>query len=128
MQSIKTNHMKLGYLIIAFCVIVFLSCSHAKNDQLIIGKWNTVSWDRNGTLYTDEAEKYWFDFNDDGSYSSEFGGLAQKGTYRVDYNRLYTLADGEEEIVVEIKSITNDTLRLGMNRGGRPEILILAKE
>ncbi len=113
------------FLLFFFSILLISACSYDKYDELIPGKWKVVEWTANGNVKGDVTDD-WFDFKTDGTYSSRFGGLQQEGTYRLEYNRLYTKAEGESEIVVKIESLTSDSLKIGMNRGGRPEILVLA--
>jgi hypothetical protein len=115
-----------GLSILIACSLA--ACSYQDYDAYIIGKWNGVKWESEGISRSDNISDYWFHFNESGKYESLFGGLREKGKYRVEYNRLYTHAINAEEIVVEILSMTEDTMRIGMNRGGVAETLVLAHE
>lgn len=117
-----------GMLLVIFFLPGILGCSYAEYDEFIIGKWQVVKWESDKRAEAGDVDKYWFEFKEDGSYASWFGGMNQKGSYRLENNKLYTKAEGEEEIVVEIRSLSPDTMRIGMNRGGVPETLLLAHE
>ncbi len=127
------NHSIMHIWIRFGCTLVFslafmAGCTYSHYDEYIVGKWKGVKWESEGKDRSSQIGDYWFDFRDDNTYASFFGGVDEQGKYYVEGNRLYTKADGENEIVVEIRSLTQDTLRIGMNRGGVPETLVLARE
>lgn len=114
---------------LSLVVLFFMvGCSYQNYDDYIVGKWNGVKWESGGEAKSNDIKNYWFEFNENGQYQSLFGGLREKGDYRVEYNRLYTHAKDGEEIVVEILSLTVDTMRIGMNRAGVAETLVLAHQ
>lgn len=106
----------------------FTKCSYNQYEEYIVGKWKAIKWESEGKAKSDQVQNYWFQFNEDGTYQSYFGGNNEDGDFRVEYNRLYTKSKGEAEIVVEILSMTSDTMRIGMNRSGISETLVLAHE
>ena len=109
-------------------LIVFSSCdSYSGYDKMIVGHWNAIQWETENNVRNADVSRYSFDFDNEGNYQSKFGGVDEEGTYRIEYNRLYTKNGGDDEIVVEIQSMTSDTLRIGMNRGGVQETLVLVK-
>lgn len=112
-----------------FLGIIFLflmSCNpYAEYGTKIVGKWNGVKWATSSESV--DLSTTQFNFMKNGQYTSNFVGNKEKGIYRVEWDRLYTHNEGDDEIVVQIQSITSDTLKIGMNRSGTLETLILAK-
>jgi Lipocalin-like domain len=104
---------------------LFTSCSENKNASLIIGKWQATQW-----LTKDKAinnDIVIFTFDNKAGYVYENNGTIEKGTYKIDNNSLYTTAEKQQEIMVNITKLTTDSLTFEMNRGGQAETLILVK-
>jgi hypothetical protein len=120
--------MKVLFAFVLFSVFFFFSSCSNQNEEYIVGKWKAIKWESDGQSKSNQVQNYWFHFHDDGTYQSHFGGNNEDGNYRVEYNRLYTKSKGEAEIVVEILSMTPDTMKIGMNRSGMSETLVLAHE
>ncbi len=74
------------------------------------------------------ASQVHFKFEESGDYSSGFGTQNDKGQWRTELDKLYTVAYGKQEIMVKIVKLDGDTLRFEMNRGGRKETMTLLKE
>jgi hypothetical protein len=115
--------------IILFAILaitLITSCTENKNASLIIGKWQAISW-----LSKDKAinnNNVTFRFDDKAGYIYENDGVIEKGTYKVDNNGLYTTAEKQQEIMVNITKLTTDSLTFEMNRGGQAETLVLVKQ
>ncbi|MBK9015029.1 MAG: hypothetical protein IPM82_13680 [Saprospiraceae bacterium] len=113
--------------IFAFTVLMLVGCSVDKGyQQSIQGTWQGVSWmveDQDNRDAT--TVKFHFDGE---NYDAVLGGREEKGSFRVQGVKLYTLAEGQQEIMVKIARLTTDTLEFEMNRGGVKENLILKKE
>lgn len=107
--------------------ISFTSCTENKNASLIIGKWHNSLWLTENKAINNSAEVT-FTFDDKGNYSYDYNGTLEKGTYKVDDKSLYTTADKQREIMVNITKLTTDSLTFEMNRGGQAETLVLVKQ
>jgi Lipocalin-like domain len=105
-----------------------LSCTDAKNNKLIIGKWQGVQWQSNGKDLARNIESTSFSFDDKAAYQFDNAGTTEKGTYKVENESLYTTPEKGIEIMVKILKLTNDSLVFGMNNGGQEEILTLKKK
>lgn len=112
---------------ILFFSFLITACNKENiNDTLIIGKWQGVHWQSNGTEIND-AKATTFSFDANKSYTYTYAGTEEKGTYRIEKNKLYTTPEGKVEIMVSIAKLTADTLIFDMNRGGQAETLTLVK-
>jgi Lipocalin-like domain len=107
--------------------ILFTSCTENKNASLIVGKWQAIQWLVAGKVSTNNAAATSFTFDDKAAYTFNYDGTIEKGTYKVDNNSLYTTAEKQQEIMVNITKLTTDSLTFEMNRGGQAETLILVK-
>lgn len=104
------------------------SCINSENKALLVGSWKGTEWlieDRPSDI---DVQKVHFTFTRFGGYNSDIGGSNERGTYILRDNKLYTTAEGQLEIMVEIKKLTKDSLVLNMNRSGQSETLTLIKE
>jgi opacity protein-like surface antigen len=121
--------MKKSIILAAAAAISLLACAK-KNDQnpLVMGDWVGNNWTIEGKPADLVPSQVHFEFQADGGYSAGFGNQAQKGKWRTDGDKLYTVADGKQEIFVKIMKIDADTLRFDMNRGGRAETMTLLKK
>ena len=107
------------YLMVPVLLLFFASsaCGHLKYKDLILGKWTGKEWNVGGeSSPVEQVKDIWFQFNEDGTYASQFGGLLQEGTYRVEFDKLYTHAKGESEIVVRIADLSENEFIIEMNR------------
>lgn len=106
---------------LAILLIILLgACSvNHENEALLINTWNGVSAEGAEQAVTGAPSSYVFDFREDYTYSYSYGGsYSEEGTWHTKLHLLYALPNGGTENVVEIKSLTADTLVLKMNRGG----------
>jgi hypothetical protein len=113
--------------LIAFAAVLLMtaSCSTTNyNERALIGTWFSQGWLREGA---ETGITAWFEFNEDKTYRAVIARTQEQGTWWVDGYKLYTHADGQEEIVVKIEHLEGSSLELGMNRGGQMERIILAK-
>lgn len=110
-------------------VLVFLfACGENKNKQLIIGNWAGAEWLIDGKSAGTGATSTAFSFTDKGEYTFENDGNVQKGTYKVEKDKLYTTPLNQQEIMVRIAKLTQDSLVFDMNRGGQSETLTLLRK
>ncbi|MBK9327907.1 MAG: lipocalin family protein [Sphingobacteriales bacterium] len=114
--------------VVLLLAITLVSCIHSANKALLVGEWKGAEWLANGKPSDNDASKVYLKFSDDGGYVSDFGGSREKGTYILRENKLFTTAEDQLEIMVEIAKLTKDSLVFNMNRGGQPEILILIRK
>jgi hypothetical protein len=84
------------FLIVAIMAIIS-SCSRS-NEELIVGTWNEVGTGGSVSIY-----------NADGTYQFNFDdGQTEKGTYRLEGNTLYTLAEDDDEELSEVLTTLNE--------------------
>lgn len=108
--------------------ILFTSCTENKNASLIIGKWQATQWLAGGKPTTNNAAATSFTFDDKANYTFNYDGTLEKGTYKIDNKSLFTTAEKQQEIMVNITKLTTDSLTFEMNRGGQAETLYLIKQ
>lgn len=122
--------MKKSITSIFFLAILFMvtSCGDTKNNKLIIGNWQALQWLKNGQPSNYKIEGTAFTFNDKGEYTFNYDGTLQKGTYKVENDMLFTTAEKQQEIMVNITKISPDSLVLDMNREGQLETIFLLKK
>lgn len=109
--------------------ITIVSCQkkNDKNPQLI-GNWQGHEWLLEDKPSDIVASQVHFEFLENGDYASGFGNQNDKGKWRTELDKLYTVAEGKQEIMVKIIKLDPDTLRFEMNRGGRKETMTLLKK
>ncbi len=110
----------------AFFIFCFANCAPDLGYQEAIqGKWQALNW----TTDSGEprsVENVLFDFNGE-AYSAKLGARDEAGSFRLQGDKLYTKAEGQQEIMVKISQLTADSLIFEMNRGGVHEVLTLKK-
>ena len=114
--------------IIPFLLVLFSCSTNTEYNKLIVGNWSGSEWQINGKPSDLDAHNTHFTFNEKGEYSYEYSGTKEKGTYKIESDKLFTKPVGEQEIMVRIIKLTKDSLVFDMNRGGQPESLTLIKE
>jgi hypothetical protein len=115
----------LFLIILSFTIT---SCINSDNKALLVGNWKGAEWLAGGKPSDIDVHQVHFTFTRFGGYNSDMGGSNERGTYILRDNKLYTTAEGELEIMVEITKLTKDSLVFNMNRGGQAETLTLIKE
>ena len=108
-------------------VFLFLAgCAADKGyQQALIGNWQGVAWTVEGRQGPD-ASVVKFAFEELG-YRATLGSKEEKGSFRVEGDKLYTRAEGQQEIMVKIVRLSTDTLEFEMNRGGTKENLVFKR-
>jgi hypothetical protein len=110
-------------------VLAFIACQQTiERSPTLIGRWQGVEWEINGQPSGIDAAQVEFGFETDGTYMARFGDQSEKGTWYTQGDKLYTTAEGRKEISVRLLKNDGQTLRMEMNRGGRPEELELKKQ
>jgi len=107
---------------------LFISCAPSLDETLLHAKWQGVDWLVEGKSAALNVASINFDFNADGTYEANFVNQKEKGTYYLSGDKLYTTDEGKAEKVVQLLMLTKDSIKMGMNRGGTTEVLILKKE
>ncbi len=116
----------IQFFFVGTCI---LSCQgDTKNNKLILGKWQGISWESNGKPLDRNVQTTKFVFTNSNTYTFENNGNIQYGTYKVENDNLFTTPKNELEMMVKIATISNDTLVFDMNRSGLEERLTLIKE
>lgn len=95
-------------------------------QQAIQGNWQGVQWTVDNKPDARDAAGVKFSFTDN-TYKAVLGAREEAGSFRVEGDKLYTHADGQQEIMVKITQLTADSLTFDMNRGGVSEKLILKR-
>jgi hypothetical protein len=120
----KSFSMK-NLLVFAFLAFSFANCGHDLGYQNAIqGKWLATHW---ATASGERpVENVNFDFHGE-TYNAKLGLKDETGSFRLDGDKLYTTAEGQQEIMVKIMRLTADSLVFEMNRGGTQEVLTLKR-
>ncbi len=115
----------LFLIILSFTIT---TCINSENKALLVGSWKGAEWLIAGKPSDNDVGQVHFTFTRFGGYNSDIGGNNERGTYILRDNKLYTTAEGQLEIMVEIEKLTKDSLVFNMNRSGQSETLTLIKE
>ena len=119
------NYIKSIFLLAI--VLFFSSCANTENNKLIVGEWKGSEWLINGKPSDYNTSETHFTFDDKGNYTFNYSRTAEKGTYKVENDMLFTKPLNQQEIMVRITKLTKDSLVFSMNRSGTPEILTLLR-
>ena len=111
---------------LAFLIFCFAGCGHDLGYQTTIqGKWQVTNW-TTGNGQARPVESVNFDFHGD-TYNAKLGDREEAGNFRINGDKLYTKAEGQQEIMVKIQKLTADSMVFEMNRGGVAEVMTLTK-
>jgi hypothetical protein len=110
-----------GLLLFSFCA------EKPVPNAAVAGEWKAAAWEVQGVPSPMDKDEVIFTFVLPDAYTASFGTQKEKGTYRVEVDKLYTTAEGQIEKMVGIRQPHPDTLILDMNRQGTQEALILVK-
>lgn len=121
------KHIVPGFCLLMVVLLVsFCKKVNDKNPNLI-GAWRGSEWLVDGKS-NPSADMVNFDFMSDGSYKAQLGeGYSEIGVWRTDANKLYTTAEGKQEIMVKMLQYDGENLSFEMNRSGQKEVLTLLK-
>ncbi len=109
-------------------VLIAISCSDEKKTDLLIGQWQATSWKVNGVESGRDYQTVKFQFNADKTYSASFGSQSEKGTFRMERDKLYAKAENQIEKMVKIAPLTADSMVMDMNRQGASEKIVFVKK
>lgn len=116
--------------VVLLTVLMMCSCQSEDKTPLLIGTWKGASWSVGNKDSGRKASNARFVFNADNTYSANFEGSNEKGTFRLRGDgKLFTTAEGSTKIekAVKLTKITADTVVMDMNRVGDREQLVLVK-
>ena len=119
--------MKFKNYLIAASIILLAGCTNIENNKKIVGKWAGTEWLVNAAPSSLEADKAFFVFDGKGTYSFEYAGTKEEGTYKVENDMLFTKPANQQEIIVKIFKLTKDSLIFDMNRSGQSKRLTLRR-
>ena len=119
--------MKFKIYLITVSIALFAGCATKENNKKIIGKWAGTEWLVNAAPSRLEADKAFFVFDEKGTYSFEYAGTKEEGTYKVENDMLFTKPANQQEIMVKIFKLTKDSLIFDKNRSGQSERLTLRR-
>jgi len=110
----------------AFLVFCFANCATDLGYQTKIqGSWQVTHW-ATGNDQTRPVDNVKFEFHG-AEYNAQLGQRNEAGKFRIENDKLYTHAEGQQEIMVKIQKLTADSMVFEMNRGGTPEVMTLIK-
>lgn len=91
----------LHLLLLGITISVLSSCSTKSNEELIVGTWNEVN--------TGKTE---LNYHADHTYEINYDdGVNEKGTWRIEDEILYTIAEGDSiELEETLGTLTEDSL------------------
>ncbi len=115
------NIFTLGLLLLVGCA------KDLGYQQAIQGTWQAVKWTVESQVETRDAANVNFTFSNN-DYKAKLGKRDEAGIFRVDGDKLYTQAEGQQEIMVKIEKLTADSMVFEMNRGGTKEVMTLVKQ
>jgi hypothetical protein len=122
------------HLFLAICLMMAMtfitSCKKANDKSAnLLGKWQGTEWLIEGKKSGIDAKIVHFEFMIDGSYTAQKGdGYSEIGVWRNEGDKLYTTAQGKQEILVKMLKYDGSVLSFEMNRGGQHEVLTMGKE
>ncbi len=112
--------------IFALTLLLLAGCAEDKGyQQAILGSWQGVDWKVENQDNRD-ATSVKFHFEGE-NYHAVLGGREEQGSFRVQGDKLYTHAEGQQEMMVKIARLMADTLEFEMNRGGTKEVLTMSR-
>ncbi len=122
--------MKNTNLLLAFLLITAATACQRVNDKNpdLVGKWQGTEWLVFGKPSVQDASRVSFEFTAEGKFTASYGEQSESGVWRTDKSRLFTKADGREEIMVKILKLDATSLKFEMNRGGQPETIELIRQ
>lgn len=121
------KHVLPGFcLVLVVLLVSFCKKVNDKNPSLH-GTWKGTEWLIEGQKKA-AADMVQFEFQPDGTYKAQLGdGYSEIGVWRTDGDKLYTTAEGKQEIMVKMLKYDGQVLSFEMNRSGQKEILTLGK-
>ena len=121
--------MKYFLSFLCYAMVFYLtSCNKNPKAKLIVGKWEGIEWQREGSPANLNAEATNFNFDTEGNYTYNYQSNNETGTYKVENDMLFTTPEGGLEIMVKIAKLNADTLVFDMSRSGISESLVLVKK
>lgn len=119
--------MKFKVYLIVVTIVLFAGCATKEKNKKIIGKWVGTEWLVNSAPSSLKADKAFFVFDERGTFSFEYAGNKEEGTYKVENDMMFTKPANQQEIMVKIFKLTKDSLVFDMNRSGQSERLTLRR-
>jgi len=117
--------------IIALILLILTNACATLDKNLLVGNWQAIELLEAGQPVEADIQVVRFQFNNHKQYNF-FGTLNyhEAGTYDVESKYLYTidtLNRATTEKAVEILQLTEDSLKLKMNDGGKERLMLLKK-
>lgn len=122
-KKIKNMKYRLPILLTIICFI--FSCNKL-DHTLLHGKWKGVTISEKGKKVDKGAEQAEFNFYPNGTYTYEISYHKEAGKFRTLEDKLYTtdtLNESRIEKVVQVATLTSDSLFIKMNDKGVSQIL-----
>ncbi|MEO6671730.1 MAG: lipocalin family protein [Ferruginibacter sp.] len=111
-----------------FLLLCSCSSSNPEYNKLIIGNWSGAEWLIDGKESNRDIQNTHFSFDEKGTYTFEYSGTKEEGSYKIENDMLFTTPAGKQEIMVKIQKLTMDSLLFDMNRAGQAELLTLRRK
>lgn len=116
-------------VVIFIVAITFIACENNNpNKQLIVGNWQAVQWLVGNQASNNNVAGTSFNFTATDSYTYNYAGNKEEGTYKVENDMLFTKPVNQAEMMVKIVKLNKDSLVFDMNRAGQAETLVLIKK
>lgn len=110
-----------------FIALMFTACTNTNYDKtLLYGDWVVDSWviENTGKAITNQMD---MNFKPNDQYTIDYGSEQENGKYWIMGDYLHTIEKGQAEKKVKLISLSADTLKFQMNRGGHLELITLKK-
>ena len=109
-------------------ILFLLACQpDTRENHQVAGVWQGIAWQVNGENSNREARDVRFTFTLPDEYGAIYDQQGEVGTFRIEGDKLYTIAPGQQQKMVRFRIPHPDTLILDMNRAGTAETLILGR-
>ena len=122
--------MKRGRTILFLTALILTACNGSREDMLL-GKWQATAILEEGDTIDMDLSEVSLRFDEDGTYQyTSTLNYKEDGYYFVEYQFLYTrdtLAGESEQKAVRISTLSQDSLVLDMEEGGKPRKLVLVR-
>lgn len=112
-------------------LLLFITRCADKSKEKLLGVWQVTEVNMNGTsMDAGSIGNWWWEFNDEGGYMINLGGVKEKGRYKVSGEELHmqsvTIPD-RPETVYHITKIDSVSMQLDGSTGSNKTILNLVR-
>lgn len=117
------------FLVTMLFAVLMTACKSDDKTAQLVGSWQGSSWKVAGSESDRNASEVRFSFLEDGSYTAQYGDQTETGDFYLKGTKLYTTAIGSNKVekMVQLSTISPDTLVMEMSRVGNAEQLTLVR-